>query len=226
MKIKICGITKLEDALAAINAGADMLGFNFYPRSKRYISIETCADIQQGIKERGADVISVGVFVNASYETILETLEACSLDLAQLHGDELPELLAKLGERAFKAIRPQSVGEALDALEKYPQRVHAPTLLVDAYHPSVYGGSGTKGDWSLARELATQKSILLAGGLTPENVEDAVRQINPWGVDVASGVEVGPGSKSEALMRRFCEAAGKTNSGRNFQKEMNHESTK
>ena len=209
MKIKICGITNIDDAIAAINAGADMLGYNFYPESKRYISIKECVEIQTELVERGLDVISVGVFVNASYETILKTLEICALNLVQLHGDESPELLEELGEFAFKAIRPQSEEEALDALKKYSQEDSAPALLVDAYHPSEYGGSGTVGDWSLATKLAEKAPILLAGGLTPENVGEAVRQAQPWGVDVASGVEASPRSKSEALMQRICEAARK-----------------
>ena len=207
MKIKICGITNLDDALAAIDAGADMLGYNFYPKSKRYISTQECVEIQDGLIARGLDVISVGVFVNAPYETVINTLEICALNLVQLHGDEPPELLEELGEWAFKAIRPQSEEEALSVLEKYSQQDSAPALLVDAYHPSEYGGSGTLGNWSLAQELATQAPILLAGGLTPDNVGEAVRQVNPWGVDVASGVESSPRSKSEALMKRFCEAA-------------------
>lgn len=207
MKIKICGITNLDDAIAAVDAGADMLGFNFYPKSKRYISINECVEIQHGLVEREIDVITVGVFVNASYETIINTLDVCALNLVQLHGDEPPELLAELGEFAFKAIRPQSVDEALSALELYSQEDSARALLVDAYHPSEYGGSGTVGDWSLATELAVKAPILLAGGLAPDNVGEAVRQVNPWGVDVASGVEASPRSKSEALMKRFCEAA-------------------
>lgn len=211
MIIKICGIKNTEDAIAAIDTGADMLGFNFYPKSKRYISIKECVEIQNGLAERGMDVISVGVFVNASYETIITTMDVCALNLVQLHGDEEPELLEELGEWAFKAIRPQSADEALNALDKYPQRVDAPALLVDAYHPSDYGGSGTVGDWSLAYELAAQKPILLAGGLTPENVGKAVRQVRPWGVDVASGVEASPGVKDVSMIAAFISAAKSVN---------------
>ncbi len=206
MKIKICGITNLNDALAAVDAGADMLGYNFYSKSKRYISINKCVEIQTELVERGMDVISVGVFVNASYETILNTIEICALDLVQLHGDEPPELLEELGEFAFKAVRPQSADDALKALEKYSQEDRAPALLVDAYHPSEYGGSGTIGDWSLAKELVEKAPILLAGGLTSENVGEAVRQVHPWGVDVASGVEASPGKKDAAKMKAFVQA--------------------
>ena len=211
MIVKICGIKTLSDALAAIDAGADMLGYNFYPKSKRYISVKECVEIQNDLVGRGMDVISVGVFVNASYETIIETLEVCALNLVQLHGDESPAFLEELGEWAFKAIRPKNADEALNALEKYPQRADAPALLVDAYHPSEYGGSGTLGDWTLARELAAQKPILLAGGLTPENVGEAVRQVNPWGVDVASGVESTPGVKDVAKIAAFISAAKSVN---------------
>ena len=207
MIVKICGIKTLSDALAAIDAGADMLGYNFYPKSKRYISINECVEIQTELVERGMDVVSVGVFVNASYETILNTLEVCALNLVQLHGDEAPELLEELGEFAFKAIRPRSAEEALSALKIYPRRDDAPALLVDAYHPSEYGGSGTIGDWSLAKELAAKKPILLAGGLRPENVGEAVRQVNPWGVDVASGVESSAGVKDVSKISAFVKAA-------------------
>ncbi|MCP4140523.1 MAG: phosphoribosylanthranilate isomerase [Chloroflexi bacterium] len=211
MIVKICGIKTLSDALAAIDVGADMLGYNFYPKSKRYISIKECVEIQNDLVGRGMDVISVGVFVNASYKTIINTMDICALNLVQLHGDESPELLEELGEWAFKAIRPQSAEEALNALNKYPQRADAPALLVDAYHPSEYGGSGTVGDWSLAKELAAQKPILLAGGLTPENVGEAVRQVRPWGVDVASGVEASPGVKDVSKISAFISAAKNVN---------------
>lgn len=207
MIVKICGIKTLSDALAAIDAGADMLGYNFYPKSKRNISINECVEIQTELVERGMDVISIGVFVNASYETIITTLEVCALNLAQLHGDESPEFLEELGEWVFKAIRPQNAEESMSALEKYPQREEAPALLVDTYHPSEYGGSGTVGDWSLARELAARIPILLAGGLTPENVGEAVRQVNPWGVDVASGVEASSGFKDVSKISAFIAAA-------------------
>ncbi len=207
MKIKICGITNLDDALAAVEAGADMLGYNFYPRSKRYLSVEACTQIQEELHQHGARMISVGVFVNASVEDIIATMEACDLDLAQLHGDEPPALLESLGERVFKAIRPQSAEEALAAIQQYPHREKPPALLIDAYHPSEYGGSGQTGDWNLACELASRIPVLLAGGLTPENVRVAIEQVQPWGVDVASGIESSPGIKDHARVRQFIEAA-------------------
>ncbi len=207
MQVKICGITRLEDALAAVDAGADMLGFNFYPASKRYISPADCTDIQNGLAQHGMDVATVGVFVNTDFETIMQTLDHCHLDLAQLSGDEPPDLLARLGEKAFKSIRPQTIAEAFVAVDAYPPRRTPPALLVDAYQPGAYGGTGVVGDWSLACDLALQMPLLLAGGLTPENVAEAVRQVQPWGVDVASGVESAPGIKDAGKMRWFIAAA-------------------
>jgi phosphoribosylanthranilate isomerase len=203
MIVKICGITRLDDALAAIDAGADMLGYNFYPASKRYLVVQACEEIQAGLQRRGLAIKTVGVFVNATHDTITATLDTCDLDLAQLHGDEDPKLLASLGAQAFKAIRPRTVTQALSALDTYPPREAAPALLVDAYRPDQYGGTGHTGDWVLAADLATRGLILLAGGLHPGNVQEAIRQVQPWGVDVASGVESSPGVKERSLMEQF-----------------------
>jgi phosphoribosylanthranilate isomerase/ribosomal protein S18 acetylase RimI-like enzyme len=146
-------------------------------------------------------------------EEVKDILETCSLDLAQLHGDESPEMVLAFKGKAFKAIR-LSASESVESsvypfLKSVPLSVLtsvSPTLLVDAAVKGVYGGSGVIADWSAAKELAKQYPLLLAGGLTPENVADAVRQVNPWGVDVASGVESGPGSKDEAKMIAFVNA--------------------
>lgn len=199
-KIKICGIKTLKDALAAIDAGADYLGFNFYPKSVRFIETETCAQITSLLKREYPNIQLVGVFVNSPVDEVKNILETCSLDLAQLHGDETPEVVQSLNGKAFKAFRgvPQHInGFARDT---------APALLVDASVKDIYGGTGITADWDNAAELAKHYPILLAGGLTPENVADAVRQVKPWGVDVASGVESGPGSKDEARMRAFVQA--------------------
>ena len=139
----------------------------------------------------------VGVFVNASVEEVYATIETCGLSLAQLHGDETPEMLSALNGRAFKAFR----GIPTD-LTGY-ERNDAPALLVDAAVKGVYGGSGVTADWTAAAELAKKYPLLLAGGLTPENVADAVRQVQPWGVDVASGVESAPGEKDAGKMVQF-----------------------
>ena len=198
-KIKICGIKTVEDARAAMDAGANLIGFNFYPKSPRYIDVGVCRDIMSVMRKYG-HVTYVGVFVNASLEEIHATMETCGLGLAQLHGDETPEMLSALEGSAFKAFRgvpPDVNGFARDG---------SPALLVDASVKGVYGGSGVTADWSAAAELAKRYPLLLAGGLTPENVAEAVRQVKPWGVDVASGVESGAGEKDASKMKAFVRA--------------------
>ena len=139
-------------------------------------------------------------FVNASVEEIRATMETCGLSLAQLHGDETPEMLNALDGKAFKAFR----GVPVDV--NGFARSEPPALLVDAAVKGVYGGSGVTADWSAAAELAKKYPLLLAGGLTPENVAEAVRQVKPWGVDVASGVESAPGEKDASKMKAFVQA--------------------
>jgi phosphoribosylanthranilate isomerase len=206
MIVKICGIKTLDIALAAIEAGADMLGFNFYPPSSRYISPEKCAEIVASLKDAGISVINVGVFVNDDTLRVQEILDLCSLDLAQLSGDETQEDLAALKGKAFKALRPKSLAEADEQLVMFG-RNQTPALLVDAHVKGAYGGTGETGDWAIAQHLATRTPILLAGGLNPENVVAAVRVVNPWGVDVASGVESSPGVKDPARISAFIAAA-------------------
>jgi len=203
MIIKICGITNDEDALAAIDAGADLLGFNFYPRSPRYIQPRSAVRLVAALRRRSSPVQMVGVFVNSPPEAISAILEACGLDLAQLSGDEPPETLARLNGRAFKALRLKDQGDLAGSLQRYPPHPGAPAYLVDAYRPGEFGGTGQTADWSLARSLAEGYPILLAGGLTPENVADAIQQVHPWGVDVASGVETSPGRKDPARLAAF-----------------------
>ena len=202
-KIKICGIKTVKDALAAMEAGADLIGFNFYPKSPRYIDVGICRDIMSVMRKHG-HVTYVGVFVNASVEEVYATIETCGLSLAQLHGDETPEMLSALNGKAFKAFR--GIPSDITGYE----RNDAPALLVDAAVRGVYGGSGVTADWSAAAELAKKYPLLVAGGLTPENVADAVRQVKPWGVDVASGVESAPGEKDAAKMSAFVKAVKQT----------------
>jgi len=156
----------------------------------------------------GGHVQYVGVFVNASIAEIRATMETCGLNLAQLHGDESPEMLQELGDRGFKAFR--GLPENIDGFT----REKAPAFLLDASVKGVYGGSGVTADWSTARELAKKYPLLLAGGLTPENVAEAVRQVQPWGVDVASGVESEPGRKDAAKMAAFVRAVKTVDGGR------------
>jgi len=205
-RVKICGITTRRDALAAVDAGADMLGFNFYPRSKRYIPPEKCVRIVSTLAQYTARVQLVGVFVNATPAEIAAIADDCHLDLVQLSGDEPPEFLAAIGDGAFRGIRPTSPEEAHADATRFARTV-PPAFLVDAYHPGEYGGTGHTGDWELARKLAAQYPILLAGGLNPDNVAAAIDQVRPWGVDVASGVESSPGRKDAAKMKAFVQAA-------------------
>jgi phosphoribosylanthranilate isomerase len=195
--IKICGIKTLKDALTAIEAGADYLGFNFYPKSVRFIEKSACAEITSMLKPENPQIKLVGVFVNSSVEEIKDILQTCQLDLAQFHGDETPETFAQLAPHAFRAFR--GIPESNAGYE----RDETPAMLIDAAVKGVYGGSGVTADWTAAAKLAKQYPLLLAGGLTPENVADAVRQVQPWGVDVASGVESAPGEKDAEKMSAF-----------------------
>ncbi len=151
---------------------------------------ETCAQITSVLKRDHPNVKLVGVFVNSSFEEIKSILNTCSLDLAQLHGDESPATFSKLAPRAFKAFRRIPDGEM-----KLYLRSEAPVFLVDATVSGSYGGTGIIADWSAAAKLAIRYPLFLAGGLKPENVAEAVRRVNPWGVDVASGVESARGRK-------------------------------
>ena len=207
--IKICGIKTLKDALAAIETGADYLGFNFYPKSVRFIEKESCAKITSVLKKEHPQIRLVGVFVNSPMDEVKNVLETCHLDLAQLHGDEAPEMLESLNGKAFKAIRLTSES-AETSVYPFLKSALLPALLVDAAVKGVYGGSGVTADWSAAAELAKKYPLLLAGGLTPENVADAVRQVKPWGVDVASGVESAAGEKDASKMSAFVKAVKQT----------------
>jgi phosphoribosylanthranilate isomerase len=205
-KIKICGIRTLKDAIAAIDAGADYLGFNFYPPSPRSISLKEGTELARSLDLDYPKIFLVGVFVNMSVRQIHDILISCYLDYAQLHGDESPEDVNSFGNRGFKAFRGIPNEETLERyeIENYPNRT--PALLVDASIKGLYGGSGVTADWNGAAELAKKYPLLLAGGLTPKNVAEAVRQVRPWGVDVASGVESAPGEKDASKMKAFVRA--------------------
>ena len=208
MNIKICGITTLNDTLAAVEAGADMLGFNFYPPSPRSIEPATCGTMVAALRARGAPTTMVGVFVNMPPDRVAAIMDECGLDLAQLSGDEPPSDLVMLGERAFKGIRPRDAVEAVTLAARYVVRGAPPVLLVDASAGAgQFGGTGQVGDWDAAAAVAAAHPILLAGGLRPENVAAAIAAVQPWGVDVASGVESSPGRKDAAKMRDFVRAA-------------------
>ncbi|MBA3072944.1 MAG: phosphoribosylanthranilate isomerase [Anaerolineae bacterium] len=199
-KVKICGIRFFDDGFAAIEAGADFLGFNFYSQSKRYIDPEVCKRVTHLLRAQFPKIQFVGIFVNSETDYIEEVKHYCSLDLVQLHGDESHEFVAKLGAFAYKAFRgiPDQPNDYIQAEE--------PAFLLDAASTIAYGGTGQQADWSAAAELAAKHHIFLAGGLTPENVAQAIGQVHPWGVDVASGVETLPGMKDVQKMKAFVNA--------------------
>ena len=207
--VKICGTTNLEDALAAVEAGADLLGFILYPKSPRYVAPAMVAEIVAGVRAAvPAPPRFVGVFVNAPPDEVLAVLAQTGLDLAQLHGDEPAAALRTLQGRGFKAVRPTGREDALALAEAYTALGAGPDLLIDAYDPHAYGGTGQRADWTAAAAVAQRvPHLLLAGGLTPENVAAAVEAVKPWGVDVASGVEASPGRKDHAKVRAFVAAA-------------------
>jgi phosphoribosylanthranilate isomerase len=204
LRIKICGITREEDAWAAIEAGADALGFVFVPGTPRFIEPGRAAAITRSLPPF---VSRVGLFVNADPEHIRATVAEARLDTVQLHGDEPPEVgLSLLGPvRVIQAFRVQGP-ETLQRLPDY--RKSADAWLLDAYVPGTAGGTGARFDWNLAvqaRELG--HPLILAGGLKPENIAEAVRQVRPFAVDVSSGVESSPGQKDAEKIRELIRSA-------------------
>jgi phosphoribosylanthranilate isomerase len=206
--VKICGLTNLDDALCAVDAGANMLGFILYPKSPRNVTPALIHDVVRQVKARAPQIVTVGVFVNESPEVIRTMLDSTGLDLAQLSGDELPDTMLQLAGRAYKAVRfADSAQSFLKRIASFPFQPMLPDLLLDADHPTLYGGSGVRADASLAAQMARKCRLLLAGGLTPENVAEAIRVVQPWGVDVASGVEASPGRKDYSKVGAFIRAA-------------------
>jgi phosphoribosylanthranilate isomerase len=195
-RVKICGITNLADAQASVEAGADALGFIFYEKSPRYMTISAVAEV---FKKSPLNIMRVGVFVNAPEDFILRAVAECGLSLLQFHGDEPPEFCTQFGVMSMKAFRIRDA-ESLKGLPKYP----TDAWLLDAYSAENPGGTGEKFNWDLAVEAQKfGRPFFLAGGLTPENVADAVRRVKPFGVDVSSGVESSPGQKDHQKIRNF-----------------------
>jgi len=202
VRVKICGITSLDDAVAAVEAGADALGFMFYGPSPRKMSAKAAGEIVRALPPF---VAKVGVFVNPTAEEVLETVSLCGLDTLQFHGDETPEFCQKFSPlKVYKAFRIQNHG-SLQSLADY----QTDAWLLDGFVPDKPGGGGAKFNWDLAVEAKKLgRPIILAGGLTPENVADAVRKVQPFAVDVSSGVEESPGKQHCQKIRDFLAAAG------------------
>ena len=199
VRVKICGIRTMEEASAALDLGADAVGFNFWPKSPRYIE----PDLARKIIVRLSPLVScIGVFVNERPENVLETARTARLDGVQLHGDESADYCDSLeGIRIIKAVRVTD-GLDLSVLEKFP----ATAFLLDTHIKGEYGGTGRRFDWRLAAEAARRARIILAGGLTAENVGEAITTVRPFGVDVCSGVESVPGRKDLESMKLFMQA--------------------
>jgi phosphoribosylanthranilate isomerase len=208
VRVKICGITNAADADAAIDAGANLLGFNFYAKSPRRITMAEAAKIRPLLPRK---VKAVGIFVNALTADVVTLRKSLKLDSAQLHGDESPETAAEIARTlpVIKAFRVDS-DFALATLEEYPE---AFAYLFDSAGTGQYGGTGHTTEWDVARRAALEHRIILAGGLKVENVAAAVRIVRPYGVDVASGVESKPGKKDHGLLREFVQEVRRAERG-------------
>jgi phosphoribosylanthranilate isomerase len=201
VRVKICGITNLSDALICAESGADAVGFILYPKSKRFVKAKEVRRITQNLPPF---IFKVGVFVNEDPHAVLEILSYGNLDFAQLHGDESPEECDYIGrERVIKVFRLKSTDE-IEKIEPYVGKIRA--LLLDTYSESSYGGTGKTFNWEIARavkERFPQIPLILSGGLNPENVRDAIKEVNPYAVDVSSGVERAPGIKDREKVELF-----------------------
>lgn len=199
VKIKICGITELDDALHAVDCGADALGFVFYERSPRAVTSKRAQAI---IAKLPPFVTVVGLFVNEDPLNVRLIADHCGLDVIQYHGDESPETIRKAPRRSIRALRVRE-NETLEDIDHYP----ACGLLLDAWVSGTFGGTGVLCNWEIAAGIAKQRSVILAGGLSPENVAEAIKTVHPYGVDVSSGVESAPGRKDPQKVAAFIDAA-------------------
>jgi phosphoribosylanthranilate isomerase len=200
IKVKICGITSAEDAVVAVEAGADALGFMFHPVSPRHVSRDQAAAIIRALPPL---VAKVGVFVNPAEEEVRRTMAECGIDTLQFHGEETPEFCRRFGLKVLKAFRVRTA-QSLEALPAYAEEA----WLLDSYVAGQPGGTGSRFNWDLA--VAATKlgpRVILAGGLTPGNAAEAVRKVRPYGLDVSSGVESAPGKKDAQKVRAFITAA-------------------
>ncbi len=198
VKIKVCGITNIDDAYSAAGCGVDALGFIFYPKSQRYVAPVKAKEM---IQKLPSEVIRVGVFVNHTIQEVKEVVQYCGLDLIQLHGDESPEYCARFPMSCLiKGVsfqREEEIGE----LRNYP----VSAVLMDAHDPGQYGGTGKNSDWKLAIRVKETHPLILAGGLNRENIREAIEKVRPQAVDINSGVEIQPGKKDPRKIKEIVE---------------------
>jgi len=195
VKVKICGITNYKDAAAAVDMGADLLGFNFYPKSPRYIAPKKAAKI---INRLPAFIDIAGVFVNSPLEDIQQIISSCQLNWVQLHGDETPEFCHSLGSINVKIMKALRVKERKDIGKT--DNFFTDAILLDAFHPEKYGGTGLTFDWNIVGHIG--KRVFLAGGINPDNAAVAA-ELGVYGIDVCSGIEAEPGKKDRRLMKKL-----------------------
>jgi phosphoribosylanthranilate isomerase len=198
VKVKVCGTTRLKDALLAVECGADAIGFIFYKKSPRCVSVKTAKEICSKLPPF---VLRVGVFVNETADRINRIADRCGLDAVQLHGDESPAFCKKIRVRLIKAVRVKDSG-SLRGLSRYP----VDGFLLDTYKEDQWGGTGKVFDWELAARAKKYGPVILAGGLNPRNVKAAIQKVKPYGVDVSSGVEQSPGKKDPKKVKAFLKA--------------------
>jgi phosphoribosylanthranilate isomerase len=200
VRVKVCGITRRIDAEAAVDAGADAIGFVFWRESPRAIGVDEAHRVARALPPL---VARVGVFVNATPDEVADVVSRVGLDVVQLHGDERVDGFTSVRARLVRAVA-LTGDDGMRAALALPEHV---LPLVDAVDPARRGGTGQRADWTRAADLARQRATILAGGLTPENVAEAIRAVRPWAVDVSSGVETAPGVKSPDRIRQFLAAA-------------------
>lgn len=195
-RIKICGITSVDDALMAFDAGADAIGLIFWSSSRRAVDVERAQAITRQLPPL---VATVGVFVDETPAHVRAVADAVGLSAVQLHGQETPLAWAGFPRPVIKAM-------PVEAYADSPWQTATASILVDAHDPVTIGGTGRTVDWDAARDIAATRRLVLAGGLTPDNAAEAVRRVHPWGVDVASGVEQSPGVKDPGKVKAFVQA--------------------
>lgn len=216
MWVKICGVTRVEDAIAIAESGACAIGLNFFSRSRRYVLPECAAAICEALRSRSPDVDMVGVFVNSPPEDVIRAASSLQLSAIQFHGDESPDLIAAIHHElpeiaVIRALRidAENADSVFHHVDQLSSQIPVSACLLDALVPGEYGGTGIRVDLRLLQRYAEvpRPPLIVAGGLTPDNVGEVVREIRPWGVDTASGVEDSPGIKNISLCRRFVSEA-------------------